>query len=150
VRVYIAGPYTGGDTIINVKNAVEAGQRVVSAGFNAFVPHLYHFWHYLCPADYEQWMRMDFDWLRACDVLLLLPGTSPGAVREVELARELGIPVFEGFSAEFWTHLKQEVGVEQRAVFTSAQLALKRLEETLGATMSVAGNGEYVVRWRPA
>jgi len=94
MRVYIAGPYTSGDTIQNVRNAIEAAQTVVDAGHTPFIPHLFHFWHFLIPGDYEQWMRLDFDWLEQCEVLLRLPGESSGADREVELANVLGIPVF--------------------------------------------------------
>jgi hypothetical protein len=95
-------------------------------------------------------MRMDFDWLRACDVLLRLPGESSGADREAALAREFGIAVFEGFSTGFWDHLNSGiVAVEQRAVFTDAELALERLRGALSATMTVDGQGDYVVSWRP-
>jgi hypothetical protein len=149
VKVYISGPYTGGDTIINVRNAIEAGDRIVKAGHNAFVPHLFHFWHYLCPGDYEQWMRLDFEWVGSCEVMLRLPGESSGADREVELAESLGIAVFHGFGAEFWAHLKSGVAVEQRAVFTDVELALERLRGVWGATMTVDGQGDYVVSWRP-
>ena len=141
-HVYVAGPYTGGDTNENVRNAVEAGQKLFDAGFIPFVPHLYHHWDALLPtlpprvdctrcagsgragrpADgsrgsifcsacegsgrrdqrvdrlhtkgYEQWMKLDLAWLDKCDALLRLPGESPGSDREVDAAKERGIPVY--------------------------------------------------------
>ena len=106
--VYIAGPYTGGDSVVNVRAAVEAGQAVLAAGFIPFVPHLYHLWHTIKPGNYEQWMRLDFAWLERCDVLIRLPGNSPGADREVARAKELGIPVYYGLDAFLAAHCKGE------------------------------------------
>ena len=94
MKVYIAGPYTTGDVVINVRNAIAAGQRVVDAGHTPFVPHLYHFWHHQIPGDYGQWMRLDLEWLESCDALLRLPGESSGADREVAHAVGRGIRVF--------------------------------------------------------
>lgn len=94
VRVYVAGPLSVGDTTDNVITAIEAGTRCLDAGLAPFVPHLNHFWHEVMPRGYEEWMRLDFEWLGACDVLLRLPGESPGAEREVALANKLGLPVY--------------------------------------------------------
>ena len=94
VRAYVAGPLTAGDPVLNVRTAVEAAQRLLEAGLVPFVPHLSMFWHLVCPNGYETWMGMDLAWLEACDVLLRLPGRSPGADREVVRAFELGLPVY--------------------------------------------------------
>lgn len=93
MRVYIAGPYTGGDVARNVANAILIGDAVLKLGHTPHVPHLNHFWHLLHPGGYEQWMGLDLEWLAVCDVLLRLPGESPGADREVAEARRLGLPV---------------------------------------------------------
>lgn len=49
---------------------------------------------------YEDWMELDLELVRRSDWLLMLPGweNSEGAVREFDLASELGIPV--AFSVE--------------------------------------------------
>ncbi len=93
--VYIAGPYTGGDQVLNVRAAIAAGQAVLDAGHIPFVPHLYHLWHTIYPGGYEQWMTLDFAWLAKCDIIIRLPGESSGADREVEAAREQGLDVIE-------------------------------------------------------
>lgn len=93
-RIYIAGPYTKGDVAQNVRNAIIIADRLAQVGYVPFIPHLSHFWHLLCPHDWEFWLDQDLDWLEVCDCLLRLPGESVGADREVERAFELGIPVY--------------------------------------------------------
>lgn len=94
VLVYVAGPYTHGDTALNVRVAVLAGLQIQQAGHLAFVPHFNHFLHMVVPQGYEVWMCYDLRMLRRCDVLVRLPGYSPGADREVELAQNLRMPIY--------------------------------------------------------
>jgi len=93
-RVYIAGPYTQGDPVVNVRRAVHVADALLDAGLLPFVPHLSHLWHLIHPRPYEDWLAYDLGWLAACDVLLRLPGESKGADVEVQKARRLGLPVF--------------------------------------------------------
>lgn len=92
--VYVSGPYTKGDVCVNVRDAVLAGDRILKAGFFPYVPHLTHFWHYLTPRPWQDWMALDLVWLAKCDAMLRLPGESKGADIEEAKALELGIPVF--------------------------------------------------------
>jgi hypothetical protein len=94
-RIYIAGPYTDPDPASNTLAAIMEGHALLDLGFAPFVPHLTHYMECLQHRPYEQWLEMDFAWLRVADGVLRLPGASSGADREVALARELGIPVFE-------------------------------------------------------
>ncbi len=99
MRVYIAGPCTKGDVAENVRNALEAGNRVAEAGHTPFIPHLSHFWHFVFPHEYQFWMRQDMAWLDVCDALICLPGPSAGAEQEVRHALvDLKIAVY--FSVE--------------------------------------------------
>lgn len=93
-RIYVAGPYTKGDVVLNVRHAIVTADALLNLGFAPYVPHLSHFWHLVCPHDYEAWMTLDFEWVKACDAVLRLSGESSGADREEALAGELGIPVF--------------------------------------------------------
>jgi hypothetical protein len=95
--VYIAGPYTKGDVAVNVKNAVMMGNNLRSLGFTPFIPHLTHFWHLIQEHGIEYWYAYDMEWLEKCDALFRLPGESVGADKEVERAKQLGIPVFTSF-----------------------------------------------------
>jgi uncharacterized protein DUF4406 len=92
-KVYVAGPYTAGDPVINTARAIDAGTALLERGYAPFVPHLTMFWHMKDPQKYETWLAYDFEWVASCDVLLRLPGPSSGADREVELANKLGIRV---------------------------------------------------------
>lgn len=94
IRVYVAGPYTKGDVAINVREAILAATELSDAGLVPFVPHLTHFWHTVVPRPYEDWLRLDMEWLRLCDFVLRLPGDSNGADKEVAEARRLGVPVY--------------------------------------------------------
>lgn len=104
-KVYVAGPYTLGDVAVNVRNALEAADDVVAHGFIPFVPHLSHFWHFMAPAPYEFWTEYDNEFIPCCQALLQLPGESKGADAEVELARSLGIPVYDSIRA-LWNGFK--------------------------------------------
>jgi hypothetical protein len=92
-RVYVAGPYTNGDPKTNVNLAILQADILIEFGFNPFVPHLSHYQHALYPRHYEDWMRVDLDWVSVAEVVYRLPGESSGADREVALAHKLGIPV---------------------------------------------------------
>jgi hypothetical protein len=105
IKVYIAGPLTGGPHAPwpagrrehNVNVAAALAAELIDRGFQPFVPHLSHYIDRLSPVpiSYETWMQQDFEWLSLCDCLYRLPGESPGADREVDYAREHGIPVFQ-------------------------------------------------------
>jgi len=98
MKIYVAGPYSRSeqfpDMALNVRRAIEAGDRLLRMGHAPFIPHLTHFWHMVCPQDYEGWLEYDRVWLLSCDALFRLPGDSPGADREVLWATEAKISVF--------------------------------------------------------
>lgn len=95
--VYVAGPISVGDYIVNVKNAVKAGIHIEKIGGVYFVPHMEAFYHLLNDRSYEDSLAYDFQMILRCDALLRLPGVSKGSDREVVFAREHGIPVFTSF-----------------------------------------------------
>jgi hypothetical protein len=95
LRVYVASVMTEGDVAANVRAACDVADDLLRGGLVPYLPHLDHFWHLIHPHDYETWMALDFAWLAACDVLVRLPGASPGADREVAEAEHLGIIVVQ-------------------------------------------------------
>lgn len=113
VLVYVAGPHTVGDVMLNVRTAVLAGLEILSAGHVPFIPHLNLFAHYLVPHPYDIWLQADLQWLAACDCLVRLPGVSPGADVEVERARVLGMPVYLGLPAFLTEHRRRSEPIEQ-------------------------------------
>ena len=93
ITVYIASPYTIGDVAVNVKRQMDTADQLMDLGYCPIVPLFTHFQHMHHPRPYEDWMKIDEEKVRRCDVLLRLPGESSGADREMVLARSQGIPV---------------------------------------------------------
>lgn len=95
ITVYVAGALTG-SIPTNVHLACKAGARLMRAGLSPFVPHLYTFMETVEPGPtYEEYFQaICLPFLARCDVVLRLPGESPGADREVAYAKGLGIQVF--------------------------------------------------------
>lgn len=106
--VYIAGPYTAPEghdyrgyhgIERNIGNARQVAAWLVDLGVYFFCPHLNsaHFEVIRPNAQPQYWYELDLRILRHCDAVLLIHGwrNSKGAVKECEVAIELGIPVFE-------------------------------------------------------
>ena len=82
--IYIASPYTQGDTALNVRDQIAAAECLREAGALPFVPLLSHLWHLMSPHPYNYWIEMDMDWLHHADAVLRLHGDSAGADAEVQ------------------------------------------------------------------
>jgi len=95
IKVYIASPYTIGSHAENVRKQMDVFHVLAKTGKVApFAPLLFHFQHLVHPLSYDEWMSIDFAWVKACDCVLRLPGESKGADAEVEFAKTFQIPVF--------------------------------------------------------
>jgi nucleoside 2-deoxyribosyltransferase len=93
-KVYIASPYTIGDVAINVKRQIDCANLLIEMGYAPFAPLYSHFQHMVHPRPYEDWCKLDLEWVKVCDCILRLDGESKGADKEVEFAIELGKPVY--------------------------------------------------------
>ncbi|WP_257303445.1 DUF4406 domain-containing protein [Geothrix campi] len=94
--IYVAGPYSAATpqgVAQNVAAAVAFGQKVRALGALPVVPHL----TILPTDDYEAAMRECFEMIRRSDAVILMPTwkQSPGAGRELDFARALGLTVFD-------------------------------------------------------
>jgi len=96
-HVYVAGPYDQGDVAINVKRAMDAGTRVMDAGFIPFIPHLTHFFHMSRRRSRTEWLTFSASWLLRCGAVYNYDPHLPSEGRdlELELARWYGIPIVE-------------------------------------------------------
>ena len=94
LKVYVAGPYSQGDTGANVHEAIRVTNHLADLGYTPYCPHLSHFWHLVHPRPYEYWLEYDIEFLLVCDVLLRLPGYSSGADAEVDIAKKNHMPVY--------------------------------------------------------
>ena len=92
--VYIAGPYTQGDPVLNTREAVRWGEEIEAKDCDVVIPHLTMLWHLVSPAPIERWYARDLALLARCDAIVRFPGLSGGADKEVEFARERSIPTF--------------------------------------------------------
>lgn len=91
-RVFVSGPYTQGNTQLNVHNACVKAAELLGAGYHPYVPHLWHYVDIRFPGqfDYEFWINHCLRELRTQDVILRLPGKSPGADEEVAAMAQAG------------------------------------------------------------
>jgi hypothetical protein len=94
----------------NVRRAAEAAIKLVAAGFAPMVPHHNADWPGAWDYPHNVWMEIDLSWVSMADILVRLPGHSPGADMEVAHAKMCGIPVYE---LATWETL---VGVEKTLV----------------------------------
>jgi len=92
--VYIASPYTNGDSFMNVRCQIEVADEIVEIGAVPFWPLALAIHNFIFPHDYSYWMRLDFQYINRCDILYRLDGVSSGADLEVRHAlHNTGIPV---------------------------------------------------------
>lgn len=92
--VYVSGPMTG-DPYGCVRQATDAFAALRLAGCVPFLPQLSVLHEIVDPQPYEEWLAYDLDVIAHCHAIIRLPGDSPGADRECDMARNLGLPVFE-------------------------------------------------------
>lgn len=97
--IYVAGPYSEPDPILNTHRIVRIADRLLDAGFVPLVPHLSVAWHLISPKPYQTWLEYDQHILARCDAVLRVPGDSKGAEAEARHAIDLGIPVIHPRSA---------------------------------------------------
>ena len=97
--IYISSPYTLGDSAAHVTTQLQAAHHILDMGHCPVAPLLTHFLHIYQPRPYEDWMQMDLAIVPRVDALIRLPGESKGADREVQKARECGIPIFTDWAS---------------------------------------------------
>ena len=109
IMVYIACPYTKGDVAMNVARSMDATEELFELGFVPFNPLYTHFQHMKHPRPYSFWLEYDLKWLLSCTCLLRLDGESNGADKEIEVAKDFGIPVFYSID-----DLKKHYGIGEK------------------------------------
>lgn len=93
--IYVAGPYTHPDPVLNTRAACMVGDKLVSLGAAVIIPHLSLLWHAISPQPVERWYQRDLDVMEHCTAVVRFAGESTGADLEVKAAKALGIPVFD-------------------------------------------------------
>jgi len=101
-RIYVAGPYSANnvmDVLRNIRNGIEASQRVFMLGYAPFCPWLDY--HYVL-MDFGDALTLDdfykysLAWLLVSDGVLVLEGweKSNGTIAEIAYAKIHNIPIF--------------------------------------------------------
>ena len=116
IHVYIAGPYSFPDPVLNVRAAIDAAEKLWAVGMAPFIPHLTMLHHLVHPQPIEVWYERDLLWLQKCDVLLRLPGPSIGADREVAEARLAGIAVWLDLDGLIEAHKRDDQAAPERPI----------------------------------
>ena len=97
---FISGPFTHEDEIHGIKENINEASKVAlkywRKGYAVICPHknTSDFQH-AKDISHEVWYKGDLDILRRCDVIIMVGrwGVSEGAVREHELAKEIGLEI---------------------------------------------------------
>ncbi len=100
MRIFVAGPY--GDhnpkdiLAQNVARADQVARDLMARGHQVYCPHkMSHGWEDDIRFGREEALALDKSFiLHWAEALYRLPGQSPGADGEVEMAESLGLPVF--------------------------------------------------------
>lgn len=94
--VFLSGPYSGepmGNTLV----AADLQHWLMDKGYVVFCPHTaYHWLNLIRERSYEDWMKSCLVFVQKCDLVVRMPGVSPGSDRECAAAAEAGIPVLHG------------------------------------------------------
>lgn len=93
--VYVAGPYTSPDPVLNTNLTIQVAGRLIDQGaVTPVIPHLTLLWHAIQPRGIDFWYEYDLAVLARCDAVFRIPGASTGADKETSFAESRGIPVF--------------------------------------------------------
>jgi hypothetical protein len=69
--------------------------QLVHAGWSPVVPHQNATWPDAFETPHATWLEVDEALVLACRAIVRLPGDFNGADRELEIAREAGLSVFD-------------------------------------------------------
>lgn len=92
--IYLSGPYSSNPEL-NTKTAIKEAMKLIKRGYLVIIPHLMKYCDEEDPQDYEFWLNYVCKWIPRCGVLIRLDGHSPGAEKEVEIAKQLKKPIYK-------------------------------------------------------
>lgn len=74
---------------------MQVADELVRLGYAPIVPQLSVLWEMISGhKTHEEWLDMDFSFVRVCKALCRIPGASKGADKEVQFAHSIEVPVF--------------------------------------------------------
>jgi hypothetical protein len=99
---YVAGPYratTEWELEENIRRAEGCAIALWQMGYAVICPHL-NTAHFGGLCDNDVWLKGDLEILSRCDLIVVVGKVSVGVQGEIDLAGELGIPLY------FWPQWK--------------------------------------------
>jgi len=99
MRIYVAGKYSA-DNVIEVLHNIREGTKVsaklIKMGHSPFCPFLDHQFSFYEDISVPEYYKYSIDFLKVCEAMLVLKGyeTSKGTLKEIEIAEEMGIPIY--------------------------------------------------------
>jgi hypothetical protein len=99
IRVYVAGAYSS-DNVIgvlgNMRRGINQSLDILEAGFAILCPWLDFQFGLNRPLTLGQYQANSIAWLEVSDAMFLVPGWehSKGTQAEIEVANDLGIPIY--------------------------------------------------------
>ena len=99
--IYVAGAYSADDAIsvfTNMRRGIHLAIEVLNAGFAPFVPWFDYHFSLLEHIPLYKYYEYSMSWLEKSDGVIVQPigsRKSIGTQRELDKAKELGIPIFK-------------------------------------------------------
>lgn len=102
-RVYVAGAYSGPDVITildNMRHGMNVAHQVLKSGYAPFAPWMDYLFSFMGQTFLNEYYEYSIAWLKVSDAMLLVPGweDSKGTKKEIEIAQQMGIPIFKTLS----------------------------------------------------
>ena len=111
--VYVAGPVSKGNWMHNLRDALDAGEELISAGFLPIIPHTLMLIELVHPHNYKVMLyRLTLPMIARSDYVLRIPGESYGADIEDKFAKSRGIPVYYSMVDFLEEHGHEGIGME--------------------------------------
>lgn len=98
MKIYLAGKYSS-DNVLgvlhNIREGVKTAAKLVKDGHSVFCPFLDHQLAFYEDLSVEDFQRNSIAFLEDCEIIYILPNSenSKGTQKEIERAKELGIPI---------------------------------------------------------
>lgn len=99
MKIYVAGKYSADniiDVLHNIREGTKISARLIKMGHSPFCPWLDYQFSFYEDISVEEYYEYSIDFLKVCDVILVLPDyeKSKGTLKEIGLAEDIGIPVY--------------------------------------------------------
>jgi hypothetical protein len=93
---FVSGPFSD-EPMMRTLEAADLQHWLMDRGYIVFCPHTAYFWtDQIRNRPYEDWMRQCLAFVAKSDIVVRMPGVSPGSDRECAAAESMGIPVLCG------------------------------------------------------